>query len=77
MPYSNGTTLRQPALSTYTDDINPYKQWHMRRAFRLGWEAAEDGLDEEQGYSRALTAKLNSRTIAAWWRGYRTQRNEL
>lgn len=26
-------------MSIYADAINPYKQWHMRRAFRLGWEA--------------------------------------
>jgi hypothetical protein len=63
-------------LSTYPDDINPYKQWHMRRAFRLGWEAAERGSDEQQAASHAATARLNSQTLAAWWRGYRTQRKE-
>ena len=33
----------------YTDDINPYTQGHMHRAFRLGWEAADDGLDRSLG----------------------------
>ncbi len=63
-------------LSTYTDDLNPYKQWHMRRAFRLGWEAAENGLDHDQAQKQARPAKLNRVTGAALRRGYLTQRGE-
>jgi hypothetical protein len=63
-------------LRTYTDDLNPYKQWHMRRAFRLGWEAAEKGLDHGQAQELAEAAKLNRVTGAAWRRGLRTQRGE-
>lgn len=62
--------------NTYSDGRNPYKQWHMRRAFRLGWEAAAEGLDDGQARSRAAVEKLNRVTISAWWRGYRTQRDE-
>lgn len=53
--------------------MNPYKQWHMQRAFRLGWEAAEDNLSEDQAAQRIPAAKLNSQTRAAWWRGYRAR----
>jgi hypothetical protein len=63
-------------LSAYTDDLNPYKQWHMQRAFRLGWEAAEKGLDDRRSQKFADDAKLNRITTAAWWRGFRTQRGE-
>jgi hypothetical protein len=63
-------------LSIYNDKLNPYKQWHMQRAFRLGWEAAEDGLDDRGAQRRAEQAKLNRITTAAWWRGFRTQRGE-
>jgi hypothetical protein len=59
---------------SYTDDINPYKKWHMRRAFRLGWEAAEQGLDMKRAQARAQAAKLNRQTHAAWWRGFNTMR---
>jgi hypothetical protein len=45
----------------------------MRRAFRLGWEAAEKGLGHEQAQRQVEPAKLNRVTGAAWWRGYRTQ----
>ncbi len=45
-------TFLESALRTYADDINPYTQWHMRRAFRLGWETAENGLDDRQGQER-------------------------
>jgi hypothetical protein len=67
---------QQPVLSTYTDDLNPYVQWHMRRAFRLGWEAAEKGLGHEEAQKQAGPAKLNRVTGAAWRRGHRTQRGE-
>jgi len=60
------------------EDINPYKQWHMRRAFRLGWQAAKKGVAPEQ--ARELIdserPKLNKMTAAAWLRGFRTQRSE-
>jgi hypothetical protein len=38
-------------MVTYTDAVNPYKEWHMRRAFRLGWETAEQGLDLKQAHA--------------------------
>jgi hypothetical protein len=63
-------------LSTYTDKHNPYTQWHMQRAFRLGWEAAEEGLDGRQAQERIERSKLNQMTTRAWWRGFRTQRSE-
>jgi hypothetical protein len=65
-------------LSAYTDTVNPYKQWHMRRAFRMGWEAAERGLDlgEAQAVVVAEDSRLNRATRAGWWRGYHTQRGE-
>jgi hypothetical protein len=65
-------------MSTYTDDINPYKQWHMRRAFRLGWEAAERGVEPEQvdELIEAERPKLNQVTARGWQRGFRTQRGE-
>jgi hypothetical protein len=63
-------------LSTYNDKINPYTQWHMERAFRLGWEAAEDGLDDPHAQERAERSRLNQMTTRAWWRGFRTQRGE-
>jgi hypothetical protein len=65
-------------LSPYTDDINPYKQWHMRRAFRLGWEAAENGAKPEQAPKliEAERPKLNQATARGWLRGFRTQRGE-
>jgi hypothetical protein len=63
-------------MSTYTDDINPYTQQHMQRAFRLGWEAAGEGLDERQAQERADRSMLNQLTARAWWRGFRTQRGE-
>jgi hypothetical protein len=61
-------------LSTYNDKLNPYTQWHMHRAFRLGWEAAEEGLDDLLAQKRAEQSMLNRMTTRAWWRGYRTQR---
>jgi hypothetical protein len=64
-------------LSTYTDTLNPYKQWHMRRAFRIGWEAAERGLDcREAQKIVSENPKLNRATRAGWWRGFYTQRGE-
>lgn len=63
-------------LSTYRGGLNPYKQWHMRRAFRLGWEAAEKGLDRKQAQKLAEGAKLNRVTSAGWWRGFDAQRGE-
>jgi len=48
----------------------------MRRAFRLGWQAAQGGLDEQQAHIRVLNEKLNRQTTAAWWRGYHTQRED-
>jgi hypothetical protein len=63
-------------LTAYTDDLNPYKQWHMQRAFRLGWEAAEKGLDRQQAQKLVDRAKLNRVTIAGWWRGFDSQRGE-
>jgi hypothetical protein len=60
----------------YTDDSNPYTQGHMHRAFRLGWEAADDGLDEREAQERAGRSMLNRMTTRAWWRGFRTQRGE-
>jgi hypothetical protein len=64
--------------STYTDEINPYRQWHMRRAFRLGWKAAQAGMDDEQAQKLIEDAKpkLNQVTTGGWWRGFRTQRGE-
>lgn len=63
-------------MSAYADKLNPYTQWHMQRAFRLGWEAAADGLDERQAKHRAENSRLNRITARAWWRGFRTQRGE-
>jgi hypothetical protein len=63
-------------LTAYTDDLNPYKQWYMQRAFRLGWEAAEKGLNRQQAQKLADGAKLNRITIAGWRRGFDTQRGE-
>jgi hypothetical protein len=63
-------------LITDTDKHNPYTQWHMARAFRLGWEAADDGLNERQAQERAERSRLNQMTTRAWWRGFRTQRGE-
>jgi hypothetical protein len=63
-------------VSTYTDDINPYKQWHMRRAFRMGWEAADKGADRQQAAKLTEGARLNRITLAGWWRGFNTQRDE-
>jgi hypothetical protein len=68
-------TARTPP-HTYTDAINPYKVWHMRRAFRLGWDAAEQGLSGKQARQQIAGAKLNRMTTAAWWRGFDTQRGE-
>jgi hypothetical protein len=63
---------------TYTDDMNPYKQWHMRRVFRVGWEAAEEGVEPEQAQKLIENShpKLNQITTGGWWRGFRTQRGE-
>jgi hypothetical protein len=63
-------------LSTYNDKLNPYTQWHMQRAFRLGWEAAEEGLDDCLAQKRAECSMLNRMTTRAWRRGFRTQRGE-
>ena len=63
-------------LTAYIDDLNPYKQWHMQRAFRLGWEAAERGLGVDQADQMAKQSKLNRMTSAGWRRGYYTQRGE-
>lgn len=63
-------------LSVYTDNLNPYKQWHMRRAFRMGWEAAERGINCREAQNLAAKAKLNRATGAGWWRGFYTQRGE-
>jgi hypothetical protein len=63
-------------MSRYTEDSNPYQFWHMRRAFRLGWEAAEDGLTSEQAHLRLAEGHLNRMTTAAWWRGFHNQRDE-
>jgi len=48
----------------------------MQRAFRLGWEAAEKGLNRQQAQKLADGAKLNRITIAGWRRGFYTQRGE-
>jgi len=64
------------ALSTYTDSVNPYRQSHMRRAFRLGWEAAERGVNPREAQKRAGGATLNRATRAGWWRGFYTKRGE-
>lgn len=63
---------------TYTDDINPYKQWRMRRVLRLGWEAAGEGVTPEQAQKLIKDAhpKLNQITTRGWWRGFRMQRGE-
>jgi hypothetical protein len=63
-------------VSGYTEDINPYKQWHMRRAFRLGWETAELDLDRRQAQAWILGARLNRMTTAAWWKGFDAKRSE-
>jgi hypothetical protein len=63
-------------VSTYNDKLNPYTQWHMQRAFRLGWEAAEEGLTDRLAQERAERSTLNRMTTRAWWRGFRTQRGE-
>lgn len=63
-------------VSGYPAGLNPYKQWHMRRAFRMGWEAADKGLNREQAQKLADTAKLNRVTAAGWWRGFNTRRGE-
>lgn len=64
------------ASSAYTDSANPYKQRHMRRAFRLGWETAEGGTSLREAQQRAGRATLNRATCAGWWRGFYTQRGE-
>lgn len=61
-------------MSTYNDKLNPYTQWYMQRAFRMGWEAAEEGLDDRLAQKRAERSVLNRMTTRAWWRGFRTQR---
>jgi hypothetical protein len=63
-------------LSTYRGSLNPYMQEHMRNAFRMGWEAAEKGLDRRQAQTLAEAAKFNRVTGAGWWRGFDTQRGE-
>ena len=65
-------------MSSYTDDANPYKSSLMRRAFRLGWAAAEQGVDREQARELVQAAEptLNQQTTAAWWRGYNAQQGE-
>jgi hypothetical protein len=63
-------------LSTYTSDINPYKRLHMRQAFRMGWEAAERGINRREAQDLAEIAKLNRAMGAGWWRGFYTQRGE-
>jgi hypothetical protein len=66
-----------PAVpGVYTDNLNPYQQRHMRRAFRLGWEAAERGINPRAAQKPAAEAKLNRATRAGWWRGFYTQRGE-
>jgi hypothetical protein len=52
-------------LSTYNDKLNPYTQWHMQRAFRPGWEAAEDGLDDCLARKLAECSRLNRMTTRA------------
>ena len=64
-------------LSTYKDTLNPYKQWHMQRAFRMGFEAAEQRLDPREAQTVvSKNPRLNRATRAGWWRGYYTQRGE-
>lgn len=63
-------------LSVYTEKVNPYKQRHMRRAFRMGWEAAERGINLREAQERAGRATANRATRAGWWRGFYTQRGE-
>lgn len=55
---------------------NPYRSWHMRRAFRLGWEAAERGLDRAQAQAQVPRERLNQMTIAAWWKGFDTKHSQ-
>lgn len=60
-------------MNNYAEEVNPYKEWHMRQAFRRGWEAAEQGLDREQAQARVdESPRLNRMTTPAWWRGYDT-----
>lgn len=61
---------------TYTDSVNPYKAWYMRRAFRLGWDAAEQGVNDKQARQQVAAAKLNRMATIAWWRGFDTQRED-
>jgi hypothetical protein len=64
-------------LGTYQDTLNPYKQGHMRQAFRTGFEAADRGLDLREAQAAvAENPGLNRVTRAGWWRGYYTQRGE-
>jgi hypothetical protein len=64
-------------VSSYRENVNPYKQWHMRRAFRQGWDAAEQGMDREQAQTGVDGARrLNRMTTAAWWRGFDACRGE-
>lgn len=60
------------------EDINPYKSWHMQKAFRLGWEAAEQGLDREQAQIQvqAQGKRLNQMTTAAWWKDFDTNQSQ-
>jgi hypothetical protein len=48
----------------------------MRRAFRLGWEAAERGLDSQQAHAQVQRERLNRMTTAAWWKGFETNRSQ-
>jgi hypothetical protein len=48
----------------------------MRRAFRLGWEAAERGLDRAQAQAQVPRERLNQMTIAAWWKGFDTKHSQ-
>lgn len=63
-------------LGLYTENVNPYKQRHMRRAFRMGWEAAGRGINLREAQNRAGKAAPNRATRAGWWRGFYTQRGE-
>lgn len=58
------------------EHFNPYKSWHMRRAFRLGWEAAERGLDSQQAHVQVQRERLNRMTTVAWWKGFDTKHSQ-
>jgi hypothetical protein len=64
-------------MNSYTEDVNPYKGWHMRRVFRKSWDAAGQGLDREQAQARVDSERrLNRMTTPAWWKGFDAYRGE-